>query len=193
MGAFRHLFVGVVLAVVFRWLWKSSVTERAKAEAGRTLFPPTRAMRILTVVGGVFFTILFVWSWFAARRPDERWVPYLFLGFVALDLCIYPAVLSIEVDGIASRSWWGREKKTRWVDVASLHYNTGNKLFTVLANDGRKIAHAGFNADQGLFQHEIQKHTRLPIKVTRPGTWKAETIEVPYDDVEIMEVERDVF
>ena len=135
----------------------------------------------------VRLTCLFLWSWFAVRKPDEWWVPYLFLGFVALSLCIYPPVLSIEVDGIGSRSWLGREKKIRWEDVTSLRYNTGNKQFTVCANDGRKITHAGFNAEPGLFQNEIQKRTRLPLKLTRPGTWKAETIEVPYEEVETEE------
>jgi len=62
----------------------------------------------------------------------------------------------------------GREKKIRWEDVTSLRYNTGNKQFTVCANDGRKITHAGFNAEPGLFQNEIQKRTRLPLKLTRP-------------------------
>jgi hypothetical protein len=54
--------------------------------------------------------------------------------------------LSIEVDGIGSRSWLGREKKIRWEDVASLRYNTGNRLFTICAKNGCKITHAGFNA-----------------------------------------------
>ena len=116
-------------------------------------------------------------------------MPYLFLGFLALTLCIYPPVLSIEVDGVGSRSWLGGEKKIRWEDIASLRYNTGNKLFTVCANDGRKITHAGFNAEPGLFQHEIQQRTRLGIKVTQPGTWKAETFEVPYEEVEAEEEE----
>ena len=35
--------------------------------------------------------------------------------------------------------------------------------------------------------------TRLPMKVTRPGTWKAETIEVPYEEVEAEEVTHNVF
>jgi hypothetical protein len=184
MRAFRHLLIVVAVGVVLRWLWKSSIFERANFEAGRTMFPPTRAIRILMVVCGVAFTSLFLWSWFAVRKPDEWWVPYLFLGFLALDLFIYPPVLSIEVDGIGSRSWWGREKKKiRWEDVASLHYNTGSKQFIVGANDGRKITHGGFNADQGLFVHEIDKRTRLPMKVTRPGTWKSETIEVPYEEI----------
>lgn len=160
------------------------MTEHASVEAGRTVFLPTRAVRILSVLFGVAFTSLFLWSWFAVRKPDEWWVPYLFLGFVALSLCISPPVLSIEVDGIGSRFWWGREKKIRWEDVASLRYNTGNKVFTVCANDGRKISHAGFNAEPGLFQNEIRKRTRLPMKLTRPGTWKAETYEVPYEEVE---------
>jgi hypothetical protein len=183
MGVFRHLLILVVIAVVFRWLWISSVTERASFEAGRTIFPPTRAIRILIVLCGVAFTSLFLWSWFAPRKPDEWWVPYLFLGFLALDLCIYPSVLSIEVDGIGSRSWWGREQKMiRWEDVASLHYNTGSKQFVVRANDGRKITHGGFNAEQVLFMHEIHQRTRLPMKLTRPGTWKSETFEVPYEE-----------
>jgi len=182
MGAFRHLLILVVIGVVFRWLWNSSVNERASVEAGRTVFPPTRAIRILTVLLGVVFTSLFLWCWFAQRKPDEWWVPYLFLGFLALDLCIYPPVLSIEVDGIASRSWTGREKKIRWEDVASLHYNIGSKQFTVRANAGRNITHAGFNADQGQFLHEIHQRTRLPLRVTKPGTWKSETFEVPYEE-----------
>ncbi len=137
MGALRHLLIVVVIGVVFRWLWKSSLNEHASVEAVRTVFPPTRAVRSLAVLFGVAFTCLFLWSWFAVRKPDEWWVPYLFLGFVALSLCIYPPVLSIEVDGIGSRSWLGREKKIRWEDVTSLRYNTGNKQFTVCANDGR--------------------------------------------------------
>src|SRR5229473_3951683 len=124
MGALRHLLIVVVIGVVFRWLWKSSLNEHASVEAVRTVFPPTRAVRSLAVLFGVAFTCLFLWSWFAVRKPDEWWVPYLFLGFVALSLCIYPPVLSIEVDGIGSRSWLGREKKIRWEDVTSLRYNT---------------------------------------------------------------------
>src|SRR5690349_3999433 len=157
MGVLRHLLILLVIGVVLRWLWKSSINERASVEAGRTVFPPTRAIRILLIFLSVAFTTFFLWSWFAARKPDEWWVPYLFLGFLVLNLFIYPPVLSIEIDGIGSRSWMGREKKIRWEDVASLRYNTGNKQFTVCAKDGRKITHAGFNAELGLFQNEIQK------------------------------------
>lgn len=184
MGALRHLVVVVVVGFVLHWLWKSSLNERASVEDGHTVFPPSRAIRILTIFLGVAFASLFLWSWFALRKPDEWWVPYLFLGFLALALCVYPPVLSIGVDGIGSHSWLGREKKIRWEDVTSLRYNTGNKQFTVCANNGRKITHAGFNAEPGLFRHEIHKRTRLPMKVTRPGTWKAEIFEVPYEEVE---------
>ena len=183
MGALRHLLIPLVIGVVFRWLWKASINERASVEAGRTVFPPTRAIRILVVFSGVAFTSFFLGSWFAVRKPEDWWVPYLFLGFLVLTLFIYPPVLSIEIDGIGSRSWMGREKKIRWEDVAGLRYNTGNKQFTVTANDGRKITHAGFNVEPGQFQHDIRERTRLPLKVTRPGTWKAETFEVPYEEV----------
>ncbi len=183
MGVLRHVVIVVVISVVFSWLWRSSLNERANIEAGNTIFPPTRAIRFLAVFLGLAFASLFGWSWFGVRKPDEWWVPYLFLGFLALDLYIYPPVLSIEVDGIASRSWLGREKKIRWEDIVSLHYNTGNKQFTVCANDGRKITHAGFNAEPGLFQHEIHKRARLTMKITLPGTWKTETFDVPYEEV----------
>jgi hypothetical protein len=167
----------------------SSFTERAgvhtNAEAGRTIFPPTRAIRALVAILGFAFTGLFLWSWFASRKPDEWWVPYLFLAFVAMSLFTYPAVLSIEVEGIGSRAWWQREKKMiRWEDVASLHYNTGNKQFVVRAKDGRKITHGGFNVDQAQFVHDVRERTRLPMKLTQPGTWKSEIFEVPYEEAD---------
>lgn len=184
MPMIRHFLVVVVIGIVFRWLWKSSANERARLEAGCTLFPPTRAIRILAVSCGVVFTFLFVFSWFAVKKNDGLWVPYVFLGLVVLSMFMCPPVLSIGVDAIRSRSWLGREKKIRWEEVTGLSYNVGNKAFTVFGNDGVKISHVGFNAEPGLFQHEIQKRTRLPIKVTRPGTWKSETVEVPYKEVE---------
>jgi hypothetical protein len=182
MEAFRHLLTAALLAIVFRWLWKSSQAGKAKDEAGRKIFPPTRAIQILTVLCGFVFTALVVASSLAMRKPNEWWVPFLFLGFLAMVPFMYPAVLTVDVDGVASCTWFGSEKKIRWEDVISLHYNTGNNLFTVRSNDGRKITHAGFNADPDQFQKEIQSRTRLPLKIAQPGTWKTETIEVPYEE-----------
>src|SRR5260221_7559151 len=108
MGALRHLLTAAVLAIVLRWLWNSSNIEQGKFEAGRQLFPTTRAVRILSLFGGIFFVTLFVWSRLALRELAEWWVSYLFLGFLALFLLVYPPVLSIDVDGIGSRSWFGR-------------------------------------------------------------------------------------
>ena len=152
MGALGHLLMVAVIAVVLRWLWRSSAIEQAQFAAGRQLFPPTRSVRILILFGGVAFASLFVWSRLALRQPSEWWVSYLFLGFLALFLLVYPPVLSIEVDGIGSRSWLGREKKIHWEDVASLHFNTGNRQFTVRATNGRKITHAGFNPMPACFR-----------------------------------------
>ncbi len=165
MGALGHVLTVAVLAVVLRWLWRSSALEQAKFEAGRQVFPPTRTIRSLILFGGVAFTTLFVWSRFALHQTAEWWVSYLFLGFLALFLLAYPPVLSIEVNGIGSRSWFGRETQIRWEDVASLHFNLGSRQFTVRANDGRKIVHAGFNADPGLSNcHEIAFPFGCPAK-----------------------------
>jgi len=97
---------------------------------------------------------------------------------------MYPPVLTIEVEGIGSHTWFGSEKKIRWEDVASLHYNTGNNQFSVRDNRGRKITHGGFNVDGAMFLNEIRERTRLPLKIARPGTWKTETFEVPYEEME---------
>lgn len=51
---------------------------------------------------------------------------------------------------------WVGKKKIRWEDVGSLQYNNGNKQFTVIARDGRKITHGGFNVEPGQFQHDIR-------------------------------------
>jgi hypothetical protein len=158
--------------------------EPATVESGRKIFSPTRAIRLLAASVGIVFAILLIWSSYSSRRPEEWWVPYLFLVFLALIPFMYPPVLTIEVDGIGSRAWFGNEKKIRWEDVASLHYNTGNNQFSVRENSGRKITHGGFNADGAMFLNEIRERTRLPLKISRPGTWKTETIEVPYEEIE---------
>jgi hypothetical protein len=184
MNLVRHLLLSVVVAVVLRWLWIASLTGRAHVAAGRTIFPPTRAVCIFIVVAGVAFTSLFLLSWFALRQPDEWWVPYLFLGFLALDLCVYPPVLTIEMEAVGSRAWWQRERKMiRWEDVGRLDYNTGSKQFVVRAKDGRKITHSGFQVAQGQFVHDIRRRTRLPMNVTKPGTWKRKTLEVPFEEI----------
>jgi hypothetical protein len=33
-------------------------------------------------------------------------------------------------------------------------------------------------------RHGVQERTRLPLKVTKPGTWKSETYQVPYEEIE---------
>jgi hypothetical protein len=184
MGAFRHILTAAVLTLVFRWLWISSTRERATVESGRKIFSPTRAIRLLASSVGIFFAILLIWSSYSVRRPDEWWVPYLFLVFLTLVPFMYPPVLTIEVDGIASRTWFGSERKIRWEDVASLYYNTGNNQISVRDNRGRKITHCPFNVDGAMFLNEIRERTRLPLKISRPGTWKTETIEVPYEEIE---------
>lgn len=187
MDLLRHLLTLAILAIVLRWLWNSSTTELAKFEAGSQIFPPTRAIRFLSLSGGVVFTALFVWSRLSLRQTSDWWVSWLFLSFVALFLFAYPPLLAIEVDGIASRSWFGHEKKIRWEEIASLHFNSGNRQFAVRASDGRKITHAGFNSDPATFQTVIRERTRLPLKITRPGTWKSETYEVPYEEFQAEE------
>ena len=184
MNPFGHILTAAVLAIIFRWLWKSSAIEKATIESGRKIFPPTRAIRLLASSLGIAFAVLLIWSSYSVHKPAERWVPYLFLVFLALVPLMVPPVLYIEVMGIGSRTWFGSEKKIRWEDIAGLYYNTGNKQFSVRDNNGRKITHAGFNAGGDMFREEIHRRTRLPIKIARPGTWKTETFEIPYEEIE---------
>src|SRR5437899_8695066 len=123
MGAFRHILTAAVLAIVFRWLWISSALERATVESGRKIFSPTRAIRLLASSVGIVFAILLIWSFYSVRRPDEWWVPYLFLVFLALVPFMYPPVLTIEVDGIGSRDWLVSETKIRWEDITRTYHH----------------------------------------------------------------------
>ena len=139
-------------------------------------------MRIVMPMIAILFAAMVVLSAIFLRELRNWWVPYLFLAFAVLPIFAYPPVLTIEIDSITCRTWFGAENKIRWEDIASLHYNIGNNQFTVRSKDGRKITHAGFNADGELFRQEIQKRTRLPLKVAQPGLVKAQVIEVPYEE-----------
>ena len=176
----RHVLVVLLVALVSRWMWKSSLTEKATPESGRLVFPPALPIRIFVwLFGPVLAGLVLLTSY--RHSQDEWWVPLAFLAFFTLLPLMYPPVLVIDLDGVECKSRFGRDKKIAWHDVASLHYNRGNKQFKIRSSDGRGITHAGFNVDPEVFRDEVQKRTRLPMKVSRPGTWRVETIEVPYE------------
>jgi hypothetical protein len=181
MELLHYLITTALLTLVLGWLWKAARAEKAKVEAGRQVFPPTKAARFLLILVAILFAALAVVSVALLHQPGSWWIPYLFLGFVLLVLLGYPSLLTIEVDGVGCRTWFGREKKLRWEDISRLGYNAGNRYFTVRALDGSNITHCGFNADAQAFREEIQRRTRLPVEVAQPGLWKTETVEVSYD------------
>ena len=131
MRLLQHLLTTAVLALVLRWLWKAASSEKAKVESGRQVFPATKAIRFLLILFAILFAALAVVSLLFLHKPGNWWVPYLFLGFSLLVLLSYPPVLTIEVDGVGSQTWFGEGKKVRWEDISSLHYNLGNRHFTV--------------------------------------------------------------
>ena len=53
---------------------------------------------------------------------------------------------------------WIREK-SRWEEVASLHYNLGSKYFTVRDSNGRKIVHTAFHAEGPMFMNKVRERT----------------------------------
>jgi hypothetical protein len=180
----RHAITVTMLSLVLRWLWKASASSNAQLESGNYVFPPPRAVRLLMLLVGVVFAALSLVSLYFLDRSGGRWALGFFLGFLLLVMLSYPPVLSIEVDGVRSRTWYGREKKLRWEEISALQYNVGNRCFTVRGVDGCKITHSGFNADAVFFREEIQRRTRLPMRVKRPGVWKPEIVEVGFNETE---------
>ena len=179
----RDAITAVLLGFSLRWLWRVSSRQPSHFDSGRTVFPPTKAIRLFMMLVGILFAALTIGSCFLARKPGDWWVPYLFLGFLLLVPFGYPPRLTIEVDGVESRTWFGRVKKIRWEDIASLHYNSGNQQFTIRDREGGKITHAGFNVDPWGFRGELQRRTRLPLRISEPGVWRVKTSEVPYEEI----------
>ena len=172
----------LVLAVhgaVFRWLWKRSSITKATIESGRTIFPPTREIRIFVGFLAVVIAAFLIWC-SLTLQPREWWLPYALLVLLVAVPFINPPVLTIDVLGIASRTWFGYEKQIRWENVASLHYNMGSKYFTVRDRDGRKIVHSGFHVEGKLFRDKVRERTRLSMKIIVSGVLKAKTVELPY-------------
>src|SRR5262249_31190841 len=176
MDPIRHGLPIVVLAVhalILLWLWRRSPAANATFESGRMIFRPIAESRFLVVLFLATFAAAVIGSSLLLRRPGQWWVPYIFIGLLFMVPFLYPPVLTIEVDGITLRTWYGRERKIRWEDVASLGYHLGKKHFTVCAADGRKIVPGPFNAKQDLFISEVRKHTRLSMRISWP--WRART------------------
>src|SRR5262244_3483717 len=107
MDPIRHGLPIVVLAVhalILLWLWRRSPTANATFESGRMIFRPVAESRFLTVLFLATFAAAVVASSLLLRRPGQWWVPYMFIGLLLLVLFLYPPVLTIEVDGVASRT-----------------------------------------------------------------------------------------
>src|SRR5215471_14589663 len=138
MDPIRQLLPILVLAVhalILLWLRRRSPAANATFESGRMIFRPIAESRFLVVLFLATFSAAVIGSSLLLRRPSQWWVPYMFIGFLFMVPFLYPPVLTIEVDGVTSRTWYGREKKIRREDVASLNYHLGKKHFTVRAAD----------------------------------------------------------
>jgi Bacterial PH domain len=181
---FREALIAITLTLTLRWLWRTSASSKAQVESASYVFPPTRAVRFLLILFGALFATFVIISLHFIDTRGGLIAACFFLGFLLLVILSFPPVLRIEVDGVSSRSWYGREKKLRWEDIASLHYNLGNKYFTVRTAGGGKITHSGFNADARFFRNEVQRRTHLPIQVRQPGLGTVETIEVGVDETD---------
>lgn len=168
------ILVVVAHGVIFTWLWRRSPVATAKFEPGRITFVPRPEIRFLLLVLGIISAALMIVSSLSLVKSRQGWIPLLFVGFLASVATVYPPVLTIEVDGITSCTWFGRQKKIRWEEIASLSYKTSAKQLTVKALDGRKITHA-YHAAPLVFLHEVRKRTRLPVKITT----KTRTIGIP--------------
>ncbi|PYY19588.1 MAG: hypothetical protein DMG62_24465 [Acidobacteria bacterium] len=168
MGFVSHGLIVIAVAVIFAWMWRSSRSERATPESGRMLFPAALAIRIFVWAFGIVLAFLVAFTTYR-HRPQEWWVPCAFFGFFALVPFMYPPLLVVDVDGVETRGRFGRTRKILWPDVTSLQYNTGNRQFKIRDRHGHTVTHAGFNVDGETFRKEVQRCTRLPMKVLRPG------------------------
>jgi hypothetical protein len=185
MDPVRHglpILVLAVHALILYWLRRRSPAANSTFESGRMIFRPIAESRFLVVLFLAIFSAAVIGSSLLLLRPAQWWVPYMFIGFLLTVPFLYPPVLTIEIDGLGSRTWYGHEKKIRWEDVVSLSYHLGKKHFTVRAADGRKIIHSPFNSEQDLFITEVRKHTRLPMKISHP--WSTRRTDLPYEEVE---------
>lgn len=178
----RHVLplpVLVIHGLFFRWLWKRSSITKATIESGRAIFPPVREIRVLAALVAIIIVALLVWC-SLTLQPREWWLPYALLVLLAGVPFINPPVLTIDVDGILSRTWFGHEKTIRWEDITDLHFNVGKKYFTVQDRHGQKIVHTGVHAEAKLFRNNVRERTLLSLKVTRRGVVRNETVELPY-------------
>jgi len=71
----RHVLVVVAVALVFRWMWRSSRSEKATLESGRLVFPPALPIRIFVWLFGIVLGGLVLLTSYR-HSSDEWWVPW---------------------------------------------------------------------------------------------------------------------
>ena len=175
-------FLVLIVHVAWRfWLRTRPTVRKANPDAGRTVFQPMQEIRAFFLLTAFLIVCFFAYCW-SSCEPRERWLGYVCFGLLLGLAFLYPRTLVIDMQGLVSRHWLGREKCIRWEDVAELHYVMDKRSLKVRDKENRTIVHRIFHPEPVRFRDFVRERTRLPLKITHRRSLKSRTIELPYRD-----------
>ena len=96
-----------------------------------------------------------------ADEGEPAWMWSIPLFFLIVFLGAWPADIVLDEEGVLQRSWWGRETRIRWCDVASALYRSGDGSTFIFGYDGSEIRHTGYHAAPARYQAEVKKRGAL--------------------------------
>ena len=175
-------FLVLIVHAAWRlWLRTRPIVRKANPDAGRTVFQPMQEIRAFFLLTALLILCFFAYCW-SSCEPRERWLEYVSFGLVLGLAFLYPRTLVIDMQGVVSRHWLGREKIIRWEDVAELHYAMDKRSLEIRDRENRTIVHRIFHPEPVTFRDFARDRTRLPLKITHRRSLKSRTIELPYRD-----------
>ena len=144
------------------WLVRSAQRAKARVEPDRVVFGA--APVLVVTMRGVALIAFGAAGYFylsAAWRSEPWWVGAILIAFGVLAIFAVPATITLSIDAIRSRYWWGRAREIRWSDVTEVRLVTGKRqLVIVVGSDGARITHTEYNVDRARFLAEVRARTR---------------------------------
>jgi hypothetical protein len=146
-------------AIAIRWLYRGGKDQVPKVRGGSTVYQIKRQWRALGLGGGLFFIVLFIWSWHDLHYPDRV---FLAVAVIFTTFGVWLASGSVRTDqaGITKCVLW-RSISFHWDEITQISVlNTHGRAIELYAGERKLVLDLRFIALSHLLA-EIERQTGL--------------------------------
>ena len=152
---------GLIVYLVVTGLRNTTAQTKARRQADALLFGPTDVVRRLLIVMILGFAC---GSIYVSLTPPQSLLGAIVFGSIAMaGTFAFPANIIVNSTEVVQARWWGAQRAISWKEVNRIEYHKGPATTVVIAMDGRRIVHSGWNRDTEGFLAWCEEKTGIAV------------------------------